>query len=157
MRVSIYAPGLVLGQLQILSLLGGTDERRRFRVRWGCCGREATLSVRELRAVREMRARSGGTRGGLACLGCIAKAHRERLAAEDAAAEAAERAEQLALAEAERMAEMAADRPLKPRGHRQAGAPQGMQENPPWTTTPARLPRGVLAAAVAWPRVGVGS
>jgi hypothetical protein len=123
MTALIYVPGLVLGQLQVLHLVGGADEQRRFRVRWGCCGREETMSVRALRAVREMRERSDGAKGGLACLGCIAKAHAERLAAEDAAAAAA--------AAARLAAAVTEERALKPRGHRQRGVVAGLNEGVP--------------------------
>lgn len=158
MTALVYVPGLVLGQIEVVSLLGGANERRRFRVRWGCCGKEETLTVAALRAVREMRERSGGTKGGLACLGCIAKAHVERLAAEDAARAAAEQAAALAAAALARAAEVAAvPVALKPRGHHQRGVVPGLNEVGPWTTTPAVLPRGIVAAGLAWPRVGAGA
>lgn len=159
MTALVYVPGLVLGQIEVVSLLGGADERRRFRVRWGCCGKEESLTVRELRSVREMRERSGGTKGGMACLGCIAKAHVERLAAEDAERAAAERAAALAAAALTRAAEAVPAAPvaLKPRGHHQRGVVPGLNEVGPWTTTPAELPRGIVAAGLAWPRVGAGA
>jgi hypothetical protein len=123
----IYVPGAVFGRMTVLKALGGTDAQRLFRVRWGCCGREETVTAGTMRSVRRGRA----PRRGMACLACITRAHEARWAVADA--------------------EVA--RPLKPRP-RQPGPRPGLNEVGPWQTTPAVLPEGVLSAAVAWPRVG---